>query len=130
MEMIKSVINESKVAQQEAQYAEADAQKAYENFIKNSNQSIEDKTKEMVNKIEVKGKTEAEKVEKSVQRDETLDQLQQLADELHALHVSCDYLMKNWEVRTEARDEEVEALREAIGMFSGASFSDFLQKLG
>jgi len=37
--------------------------------------------------------------------------------------------MKNFELRQTARDEEVEALRQAKAILSGAKFSEFLQQV-
>merc|ERR1719284_116238 len=125
--MIQGIIDDSKKAETEAVYAESDAQKAYETFVKDTNESITSKTEDLIKKTEYKGKVEAKKEEMIKTRDETLEELQQLNDELHDLHISCDYILKNWDVRVQARDEEVEALKQAIGMFSGASFSGFLQ---
>jgi hypothetical protein len=130
MGMMQGIINDSKMAEAEAITAEEDSQKAYELFVKDTNESLTEKTKSLINKQEVNGKVEAKKAEKEVQRDETLAQLEQLAAELHDLHISCDYLLKNYEIRTQARDEEVEALKQAIAMFSGASFNSFLESLG
>merc|ERR1719456_590707 len=106
--MIQGIINDAKSLETEAIYAEEDAQKAYENFVKGSNESIEEKTKDLINKTEVKGKTEAQKAEKEKNRDEVLATLETLAAENHYLHVSCDYLLKNFDIRNTARDEEVE----------------------
>ena len=40
---------------------------------------------------------------------------------------SCDFTLKNFDIRQEARDQEVEALRQAKAILSGAKFL-FLQK--
>ena len=40
---------------------------------------------------------------------------------------NCDFLLKSYDLRGGARDEEIEALKQAISMFSGAPFSSFLQ---
>merc|ERR1719375_1152343 len=129
MAMIQGIINDAKSLETDAIYAEGDAQKAYEDFVKESNESIEEKTKDLINKTEVKGKTEELKAEKEKNRDEILTILENLASENHDLHVSCDYILKNYDIRAAARDEEIEALKESIAMFSGASFSTFLQHL-
>jgi len=39
----------------------------------------------------------------------------------------CDFVVKNFEIRQTARDEEVEALRQAKAILSGAKFEAFLQ---
>merc|ERR1719240_209734 len=129
LSMMQGVINDTKQLEAEAITAEEDAQTAYEIFTKDSNEAVTEKTKDMINKIEVKGKVEAEKAEKEIQRDETLATLEELKSALHDIHIDCDFLLKNYDIRTEARDEEIEALKQAIAMFSGASFSTFLQNL-
>merc|ERR1719453_2353422 len=54
--MIQTIIDDAKAMENEAIVAEEDAQKGYENFVKDSNASIEDKTKEIVEKTEEKAK--------------------------------------------------------------------------
>merc|ERR1719316_164925 len=129
LSMMQGIIADTKQLEAEAMTAEEDAQKAYEIFVKDSNEAITEKTKDMINKQEVKGKVEAEKAEKELQKGETVATLEQLDSELHDLHVTCDYLMKNYDIRTTARDEEIEALKQAVAMFAGASFSNFLQSV-
>merc|ERR1719217_833963 len=129
LSMMQGIINDTKQLEAEAITAEEDAQKAYEIFTKDSNEAVTEKTKDMINKEEVKGKVEAEKAEKEVQKGETEATLEQLDAELHDLHVSCDYLMKNYDIRPTARDEEIEALKQAVAMFAGASFSNFPQSM-
>merc|ERR1719328_777676 len=63
MGMIQQIINDAKAMEAEAIRAEEDAQKAYEDFVKETNASIESKTKEIVNKSEEKAKAESELVE-------------------------------------------------------------------
>merc|ERR1719213_526957 len=46
MGMIQTIIDDAKLAENEAITAEADAQKSYESFVKDTNGSIEEKTKE------------------------------------------------------------------------------------
>lgn len=43
--------------------------------------------------------------------------------------VACDFVLNNFEVRQSARDEEVEALRQAKATLSGAKFEEFLQTM-
>merc|ERR1719321_453372 len=50
--MIQTIIDDAKAMENEAIVAEEDAQKGYENFVKDSNASIDDKTKEIVEKTE------------------------------------------------------------------------------
>merc|ERR1711990_1427494 len=56
MGMIQRIINDAKAMEAEAIRSEEDAQKAYEDFVKDTNGSIEAKSKDIVNKSETKAK--------------------------------------------------------------------------
>jgi len=127
MGMMQSIIDESKAMEAEAIRGEEDAQKAYEEFVTDTNMSIEEKSKDSVNKSEQKAKAESDKVEAETEMEATMGELEQLANEGADLHKSCDFTLKNFDIRQSARDDEIEALKQALAMFSGASFSAFLQ---
>jgi len=128
MGMMQGIINDAKAMEAEAIRGEEDAQKTYEDFVKDSNLSIEMKVKDITSKTEMKAKAEGEKVEAETERDSVMGELEQLANENADLHKSCDFTLKNFELRQTARDDEIEALKQAIAMFSGASFSAFLSQ--
>merc|ERR1719420_2545772 len=67
--MIQTIIDDAKAMENEAIVAEEDAQKGYENFVKDSNASIEDKTKEIVEKTEEKAKANENLVEDTESHD-------------------------------------------------------------
>ena len=48
----------------------------------------------------------------------TVLQLEQLANAKADLHKACDFTIKNFDIRQEARDQEVEALRQAKAILS------------
>ena len=126
--MIQQIINDAKAMEAEAIRSEEDAQKAYEEFVKETNASIESKNKEMINKTEEKAKAEADKVEANKAKDAAMLELEQLSNYNAELHASCDFVVKNFDVRQTARDEEVEALKQAKAILSGAKFDAFLQQ--
>merc|ERR1712139_366799 len=127
MGMIQQIINDAKAMEAEAIRSEEDAQKAYEDFVKETNASIEAKSKEIVNKSEEKAKAESDLVQAKEEKESVLLELEQLSNYNAELHQSCDFVMKNFELRQTARDEEVEALRQAKAILSGAKFDEFLQ---
>merc|ERR1719181_1042828 len=127
--MIEQIIADAKAMESDALKAEEDAQVAFETFVKDTNTSIESKSKETVTAAENQGKAEAEKVEKEMEKDGVLEELSALAGENADLHASCDYTLKNFDVRQGARDNEIEALKQALSMLSGASFGAFIQTL-
>jgi len=127
MGMIQQIINDAKAMEAECIRAEEDAQKAYEDFVKETNSSIEEKNKDIVNKSEIKAKAEADLVEAKETKESVMLELEQLSNYNAELHQSCDFVVKNFEVRQTARDEEVEALKQAKAILSGAKFEAFLQ---
>jgi len=127
MSMIQQIINDAKAMEAETIRSEEDAQKAYEDFVKETNASIEAKSKDIVNKSEVKAKKEADLVEAKEEKESVMVELEQLSNYNAELHSSCDFVMKNFDLRQTARDEEVEALRQAKAILSGAKFEEFLQ---
>jgi len=127
MKMIEEIINDAKAMEAEAIRSEEDAQKAYEDFVKETNASIEAKSKEIVNKSELKAKAETDLVETKEAKEAVMLELEQLSNYNAELHQSCDFVMKNFDVRQTARDEEIEALKQAKAILSGAKFEEFLQ---
>jgi len=127
MGMIAQIINDAKAMEAEAIRAEEDAQKAYEDFVKETNNSVETKSKDIANKSEEKAKGEGDLVQANEDKEATLLELEQLSNYNAELHQSCDFIVKNFEIRQTARDEEVEALKQAKAILSGADFGAFLQ---
>jgi len=128
MGMMSGIINDAKAMEAEAIRGEESAQKTYEEFVIDTNNSVEEHVKDIVGKSDAKAKAEGAKVEAESERDSVLGELEQLANENADLHKSCDFTLKNFELRQTAREEEVEALKQSIAMFSGASFSAFLSQ--
>jgi len=127
MNMIQTIIDDAKAMEADAIKAEEESMTAYETFITDTNASIEDKQKEIVTKTEIHAREEQDKVMEEGNRDAAQTAWDQLRSENLDLHASCDYLLKNFDVRLERRDEEVQALKEGLATFSGATFSSFIQ---
>merc|ERR1719273_2249495 len=125
--MIQQIISDAKAMEAETIRSEEDAQKAYEDFVKETNNSIEAKSKDIINKSETKAKAETDLVEAKKAKDGVLLELEQLANYNAELQQSCNFVLKNFDIRQTARDEEVEALRQAKAILSGSKFEEFLQ---
>merc|ERR1719231_745037 len=128
MGMMQNVINDAKAMEAEAIRAEEDSQKAYETFVKDTNDSVEEKTLAITNKGAAKSKAEGDKVEREAERESVMGELEQLASASADLHKACDYTLKNFDLRQSTRDDEIEALKQSIAIFSGASFGAFMQR--
>merc|ERR1711972_294661 len=96
MSMIQQIISDAKAMEAETIRSEEDAQKAYEDFVKETNASIEAKSKEIVNKSELKAKAETDLVET---KEAVMLELEQLSNYNAQLHQSCDFVLKNFDLR-------------------------------
>merc|ERR1719335_1852631 len=128
MKMITQIIEDAKAMEAEALKGEEDALAAYETFVTETNTSIDTKAKEIVEKSALKAKLEDQRTEAEEQKDQVMAELDALATELADLHKACDYILKNFDIRQTARDEEVEALKQAKAILSGSKFGLFLEK--
>jgi len=127
MGMIQDLIDEAKALETDAIRAEDEAQKAYEDFVKDTNASIEEKSKLIVTKSEEKAKAEEDKTVAEETRDKIMLDLEQLSNQAADLHKACDFVLKNFDIRQTARDQEVEALKQAKAILSGAKFIQVLK---
>jgi hypothetical protein len=127
MKMITQIAEDAKAMEVAALKAEEESQAAYVAFVEETNALIDCKEKEIINKAEEKAKTEAELVKQKEILDSIIADLERLSDYNAQLHKSCDFVLKNFDLRQTARDEEVEALRQAKAILSGSKFSEFLQ---
>merc|ERR1719333_1767339 len=118
--MIQQIIKDAKAMEAEAIRDEEQAGKAYEDFVMDTNASIEAAKKSIVEKSAEKA--QAEEALAAVELE-----LEQLANYNLQLHQSCDFIQKNFEIRQTARDEEIEALKQAKAILSGAKFEAFFQ---
>merc|ERR1719178_448594 len=129
MGMIAQIIKDAKAMEAEAIRDEENAGKAYEDFVMDTNASIEAAKKSIVEKSEEKAQAEIDLTDAEEALAAAELELEQLANYNLQLHQSCDFIQKNFEIRQTARDEEIEALKQAKAILSGAKFEEaFLQE--
>jgi len=127
MGMMEEIIADAKKMEEEATRDEEQAQKAYEEYTVDTNASLDAMNLNLTNKSGTRAKTEGDKVEAETEHEATVGELNSLASSNSDLHLSCDYTLKNFDLRQTTRDDEVEALKQSIAIFSGANFGAFLQ---
>lgn len=120
LSMIQQIINDAKAMEEATLRSETEAQQAYESFVLETNKSIQVNSDGVVDKTDVKAKAEEAKIQATESKEAVMLELEQLSNSKVELHQSCDFVMKNFEVRQTARDEEVEALRQAKSILRGA----------
>jgi len=121
--LIEQVIQESKDTEKDAVSSEGEAQASYEEFIKNSNAAIEAAQTQVEEKSERKGASGEEKAETEADLKSTNDVLSQLSDYNANLHGKCDFLLKNFDIRSQARTDELEAMAKAKAILKGSAQS-------
>merc|ERR1711920_855951 len=94
MSLIQQIISDAKAMEAEAIRSEEDAQKAYEDFVKETNNSIEAKSRDIVNKSEEKARAETDLVQAKQDKDAVLLELEQLSNYNAQLHQSCDFVQQ------------------------------------
>jgi len=107
----------------EAETEEKDAQMDYEVTMKNSAEKRTKDSKSLVEKESIKGDLEAA-LEMHVEGKEAEQkELMATMRYMQSLHSECDWLLKYFDVRKEARSSEIDALGNAKAVLSGADFS-------
>jgi len=125
--MLLSIIGESEDVEKKALNAENEAQKAYEEYITDSNAANSAASASITSKTGEMAQADKDKIQATESRDATIQDLLLLGEHNAALHQDCDFLIKNFDVRQSARSDEIESLANAKAIFSGANFG-FLQQ--
>ena len=124
LSMLQKLIDDSKAMEAESVRAEKSAQKAYEAFSADTSKSVEKKEAAISDKKAEKARLEKTLVQTRKGREGAEDALQNLADTKAGLHESCDFLMQNFEARQAARSEEMDSVKKAKAILSGATFAE------
>merc|ERR1719159_2293440 len=120
MQLIENVIEDAEDMEKDAMTAETDAQAAYVEFITNSKAAIKGDKDAVAMKTEQKTQTIADKETSEADRAAALKDAENLYKTKADLHQACDFLIENFDVRQQARTEEMEALEESKHLFHGA----------
>jgi len=106
-----------------AERDEAEAQKDYEEFMSDSVAKRTADSKSITEKESQKAGLEADLMAAKDIKKEKSDELYATEEYIMQLHGSCDFLMKNFDLRKKARADESESLKRAKAVLSGADFS-------
>ena len=112
MQMIQMIIEDAKRAEEEAVIDEQAAQTAYASFVTETNAVLDQAQKDVVNKSMAKAQAEGDLQETTESHKTTLADLEDLHKYNGQLHADCDYILKNFKIRQEARLQEIEAIQQ------------------
>jgi hypothetical protein len=121
--MIDLLIKDLDKELQEAAVEEADSQKEYEEMMAESATKRADDSKAISDKTALKASEEEALMTEQDTKAATEKELMQTLEYIHALHGECDWLLKYFDARSEARAGEVDALGKAKAVLSGADYS-------
>eukprot|EP00811_Abedinium_folium_P005412 NODE_14987_length_1074_cov_5.167899.p2 GENE.NODE_14987_length_1074_cov_5.167899~~NODE_14987_length_1074_cov_5.167899.p2 ORF type:complete len:274 (-),score=123.96 NODE_14987_length_1074_cov_5.167899:251-1072(-) len=129
MGLIQQIIDDAKAMEADAVKSEGDAAAAYGAYAAETLASIEANMANIIGKSEARAKAMMYLQEAQEDLKATESELERLASYNEELHTACDYVVKNFDIRQQARDEEVEALRQAKAILSGSKFGAFLARV-
>ena len=111
----------------EAKTAEEDAQKDYAGLMTDSATKRTEDSKLLTEKDSAKADAEAMLESHTDEKASSEKELGAVNQYIMTLHAECDWLIKYYDMRSEARSSEIDALGKAKAVLSGADFS-LLQK--
>jgi len=123
MEMVDLLIADLDKEMTEAETTEKDAQADYETAMKDAAGKRTADSKLLSEKQSTKAETEADVQSKTEEKTSTSAELMSTMKYISSLHLECDWLLKYFDVRKEARASEIDALGQAKAVLSGADYS-------
>merc|ERR1712194_303676 len=108
---------------QAATVNEKEAQQEYETMMQDASEKRAADSKSITQKSAEKASTEEALQDEQDKKGETTKELMNTAKFISSLHGECDWLLKYFGARKEARAGEVEALKNAKAVLSGADYS-------
>merc|ERR1719329_668109 len=121
--MIDLMIKDLTKEMTEAKATEKNAQEDYEQAMKDAAEKRAADTKSVADKGKAKAELEAELEANTEEKDATVKTLMATEKHIQSLHGECDWLLQYYQVRKEARASEVESLKTAKSVLSGADFA-------
>merc|ERR1719301_223431 len=121
--MIDGLVLDLEKEMTEAETDEKNAQEDYEQFMKDSTQKRMDDSKSIEDKVANKAELSDDLVKAEAAKGDKTKELMASEEYLGTLHLECDWLLKNFDLRKEARDGEIDALGKAKAVLSGADYS-------
>jgi DNA repair exonuclease SbcCD ATPase subunit len=121
--MIDDLVKELDMEMTEAETEEKLAQEEYEELMADSAAKRAADSKSITAKEDEKANTEKALTENEGLHTSTVKELMATEEYIGSLHGECDWLIQYYDVRKEARNGEIDALKKAKAVLSGADFS-------
>mmetsp|Transcript_44443 Transcript_44443/g.73875 ORF Transcript_44443/g.73875 Transcript_44443/m.73875 type:complete len:705 (-) Transcript_44443:36-2150(-) len=127
--LLDKLMGELDTEMTEAKATEKNSQKEYEQMMTDSSAKRASDTKALTDKQSAKAETEADLNAAQGEMSSTKKELMATEKYISSMHADCDWLLKYFDVRAEARTGEIDSLKKAKDVLSGADYS-FVQVKG
>jgi len=107
----------------QAEVTEKNAQQDYETFMSDSQDKRAEDSKSLTDKASTRADLETSLVENKDSKASTTKELMATEQYISSLHAECDWLLQYFDIRAEARAGELDGLKSAKAVLSGADFS-------
>jgi len=122
MGMMDSIVRDLESDMKDAEYEEKTAQKDYAELMADSKATRQADSKAIVDKTAAKAEAEGKLMEAKEGLAAASQDVTLVATTIQDLHAKCDFIMQNFDMRKEARANEIDSLKNAKAVLSGASF--------
>merc|ERR1719199_2208787 len=123
MQMLDVLINDLTKSMAEAETNEKESQREYEQFVVDSGNKRAGDAKSISDKEGTKVELEANTLKMEQDRKGKMGESMAKMEAMEGLHKECDWLVKNFDVRKQARSSEIENLNNAKAVLTGADYS-------
>jgi chromosome segregation ATPase len=121
--MIDTLVRDLDKEMTESETEEKDAQSDYEQLMADSKEKRATDSKALTEKESTKAQMESQLESDKESKASAGKELMATEDYISSLHSECDWLLKYFDMRKEARSNEIDALEKAKAVLSGADFS-------
>merc|ERR1719405_384567 len=121
--MIDALVKDLDTEMTEAVTEEKLAQEEYEELMADSSQKRAADSKSITTKEGEKADTETALSEQTETHKSASKELMATLEYIQSLHADCDWLLKYFDMRKEARTGEIDSLKRAKDVLSGADYS-------
>jgi len=121
--MIDTLVNDVETEMQEAKLEEKDAQGDYEKFMSDAKSKRAEDSKSMTDKEAALADTSDSLVTNKEALKNKKFEAMETEKFIGGLHADCDWLLKYYEMRKEARTNEIDAMAKAKDVLNGADYS-------
>jgi len=122
MALMDMITKELESEMKDAEYDEKTAQTEYAELMADSQDSRAQDTKSITEKDTAKATLESKLISAKESKTLSVEKLTENANYIFDLHSSCDFIMESFDMRKEARTNEMESLKNAKAVLAGAVY--------